>query len=120
EAGRHGVAAELLEVRADSGERAVQIEAGDAAARATAEFASLVPADQKGRPPVALDEAGGDDADYARVPRRVPEHDGGVGRVQRLIHQLDRFVENQLIHLLAARIDRLELARQRRRFLGIL
>ena len=54
------------------------------------------------------------------MPRRVAEHDGGVGGIQRLVHELDRFVENQLVHLLAARIDRLQLARELRRFLRIL
>ena len=54
------------------------------------------------------------------MPRRRAEHDGGVAGIERLVHELDRFVENQVIHLLAARIDRLELPRELGCFLRVL
>src|SRR2546422_11745923 len=50
---------------------------------------------------------------------RSAEHDGGVGRRQRLVHELNRLIEDQLVHLLTARVDRLELARERGGFLRV-
>src|SRR6266566_3120250 len=109
EARGHGVTTVFLEMRADAVQRAVQVESGNAATGAPAKFAAGLPADQKRRPAVALDESRRHDA----------EHDGGVGRRQRLVDQLDRLIEDPLIHLLTARVDRLELARERGGFLRV-
>src|SRR5439155_7347619 len=68
EARRHRVAAVFLETVADLVERAMQVEAGYAAAGAAAEFTRLVPPDQERRPAVALDEAGRHDPDHPRMP----------------------------------------------------
>ena len=97
----------------------MQVETGDTPARSAAEFARLIPADEERGTPVALHEPRGHDADDAGMPRVGAEDDGGVGWLERLLHNLDGLVENQLIHLLAPRVDRLELARECGRFLRV-
>src|SRR6267378_2302031 len=96
QARRHHVAAVFLEVRADFVQRAVQVEARNAAPRTAAELSRGVPPDEECRPAVALHESRCDDADDAGMPRLIAEHDRGVARIQCLVDQLDRLVENQL------------------------
>src|SRR4029077_3164724 len=98
----------------------VQVEAGDTAARPAAEFAGLIPAHEECGTPVALHEPRGHDADDAGMPRVGAEDDGGIGWLKRLLDELNGLVENQLIHLLAPCVDRLELARECGRLLRIL
>src|SRR5204863_3693962 len=78
EAGGHRVPAELLEMRADALQRAVEVESGNAATRAAAEFAARIPANQKRRPAVAFDQARRHDADHAGMPCLVAEDDRRV------------------------------------------
>ena len=98
----------------------MEVEAGDATPRSSAELSHFIPPDQERRPAVPLHEPRRHDPDDARMPGFGAEDNGGIVRLQRLLHDLDRLVENQLVHLLATRIDRLELTRERRGFLRVL
>src|SRR5262245_26280581 len=120
EARRHGVAAVLLEMHADAMESPVEVEACDAPAGAAPQLSIRLPADQERRPAIALDETRRDDTDDARVPGVGAEHDGGVPRIQGLLDDLDRLIEDLLIHFLTTGVDGFELARERGGFLRIL
>src|SRR5712692_4064991 len=69
EAGRHRVAAVLLEMSTDFVKGTVEIKPGNAAPRAAAQLARFIPPDQERRPAVALHEPRGDDPDDPLMPR---------------------------------------------------
>src|SRR5262249_8635608 len=75
QARRHLMAAVALQQVTAGEERRVEIEPGDAPSRALADVA--IERDQEGRPPVALDQSGGDDADHAGMPSLTREHEAG-------------------------------------------
>ena len=75
-----------------------------------------VEGDQERGPAVALDHAGGDDADHARVPAVAAEHEARVAlEVGRLLDLLQRLVQDSLVQCLALGVEPVELGCQRGR-----
>ena len=108
----HVVAAEALQQVAAGEQRRVEIEAGDAPARALADVA--VEGDEERRPAVALHHARGDDADHAGMPAVAREHEAGVAlQVGDLLDLLERLVEDPLVQRLPLDVEPLQPPRQR-------
>ena len=84
QAGRRRVAAVGDQELAALGQRGVQIEARHAPRRADARpHARLVPGDHHHRPVEAVGQPAGHDADHARMPAAIGQHQRGVfGRVE--------------------------------------
>ena len=72
-AGRHVVTAVAVQQVAAALQRSMQVEPGDAPARAFADVA--LEGHEKSRPPVAFDHSRGDDPDDARMPALGREHE---------------------------------------------
>ena len=93
------MAAEALQQVAAGEQRVVQVEAGDAPARALADVA--VEGDQERRPAVALHHPGGDDADHAGMPAfAASTKPASRSQVGRLLDLAERLVEDPLVERL--------------------
>ena len=101
------------QVRA-GGERAVQVEGGDGAARADPVLIRVPAGDQHDRTAEALDEPRRDDADHPAVPVLPGDHvaEAPALRLRPLLDLADRIPQDALFDRLAIAVQRLELVRQ--------